>query len=244
MKKNIYFFTILLSLAFFTNCSSDDDNSSLTQLEQQMVGIWNTSPDLTGNTYQYKSDKSAVYVNTWTNGTKIEVTTYEGAWDIIDGNILIEYYPDEDENWDTNWKEHPTLKNKIDFTDDNTLTETSFYESTNINTLYREGVVLKGSEKTHKIDFTTGTLEGWVSVSLETTLDFTDRTQKVVNSNFNTNENIISVEIPKNVTHFKIKFYIEDSSPVNMKFYTEDNKTIIHEEALSQKEYLYEYTFK
>jgi uncharacterized membrane protein len=140
MKKIIYFLTMLISLALFTNCSNDDknSNSSLTQMEQQLVGKWNTSPNLTGNTYEYKADKTAVYINTWTNGSKAEVTIYKGAWKMIDGNVLIEYYPDEDEAWDENWQQKPTLKNKIEFTNSNTVKQTDFYNSNSVNTHYKQ----------------------------------------------------------------------------------------------------------
>jgi len=246
MKKTILRVIILSFSILILSCSSDDGNNNsdtLSQIEQKMVGSWNTSYDLKGNTYSYKSDKTAEYINTYSNGTSSVVTTYKGEWAIIDGNVLIAYYPDPDEVWDKNWKEHPTLKNKIEFIDDNTLKLTDFYDSKKVNTHYRN-VVLKGSDKMHRIEFITGTLDSWVSVGLETTIDYTDRTQKVVNSNFNKTDKIISVEIPKNVTHFKLKFYIEDSSPVNMKFYAVDSNTIIHKETINKQEYQYEYTFK
>ncbi len=135
MKKTIYLFTMLLSFALFTNCSNDDENNSaLSETEQQLIGKWNTSSNLTGNTYEYKADKTAIYTNTWTNGSQIEVTTYNGAWKIIDGNVLIEYYPDEDESWDNNWQQNPTLKNKIELSNNNnTLKLTNFYDSSNVN---------------------------------------------------------------------------------------------------------------
>ncbi len=140
MKKTFYFFAMLLNLALFTNCSKDDDksNSSLTQIEQQLVGKWNTSSNLTGNTYQYKSDKTAIYINSWTNSAQTEVTTYNGAWKIIDGNVLIEYYPDENEVWDNNWQQHPTLKNKIEFDDNNTAKRTDYYDSNSFHFHYRQ----------------------------------------------------------------------------------------------------------
>jgi hypothetical protein len=139
MKKTIYLFTMLLSFALFTNCSNDDENNSaLNETEQQLIGIWNTSSNLTGNTYEYKADKTAIYTNTWTNGSQIEVTTYNGAWKIIDGNVLIEYYPDEDESWDNNWQQNPTLKNKIELSNNNnTLKLTNFFDSSNVNFHYR-----------------------------------------------------------------------------------------------------------
>lgn len=141
MKQTIIFLLSLFITFTFTNCSnSNDDNSnstSLTQTEQKLIGKWNTSQNLTGNTYQYKTDKTAIYTNTWTNGTQTEVTVYNGAWAIINGNVLIEYYPDTGETWNNNWQQNPTLKNKLEFVNDNTLKLTDYYNSTHINTHYK-----------------------------------------------------------------------------------------------------------
>jgi hypothetical protein len=141
MKKTITLTVALFFLLLISSCSSDDNSdssSSLSQIEQQLVGKWNTSSNLTGNTYQYKADRTAVYINTWTNGTQTEVTTYNGAWKIINGNVLIEYYPDEDETWDNSWQQNPALKNKIEFTNSNTVKRTDYYDSNNFHFHYKE----------------------------------------------------------------------------------------------------------
>lgn len=138
MKKTIYIFTLILTFGFLSSCSkNDDDNSSsqtLSETELKVVGKWNTSQNLTGNTYTYKSDKTAVYVNTYQG----VATTYNGAWALINGNVLIEYFPDQGEAWDNNWQQNPTLKNKIEFVTDTKIKLTDFYDSTHINYHYKQ----------------------------------------------------------------------------------------------------------
>jgi hypothetical protein len=135
--KTIRLLMFVIISSIFQSCSNNDGeitDSSLSQIEQKLIGKWNTSSNLKGNTYSYKSDKTATYVNTYYG----ETTTYIGAWAIIDGDILIEYYPDEGEVWDKNWKQNPTLKNKIEFVDNKTVKLTDFYSSSNVNIHYKE----------------------------------------------------------------------------------------------------------
>ena len=134
--KKIKLFLVALIAIITASCSKSDDsaNSSLSPIEQKLIGKWNVNSNLKGNSYSYNSNKKAVYVNTY-NGV---ATTYNGAWEIIDGNVLIEYYPDQGEAWNNNWQQSPTLKNKIEFINDKTVKLTDFYYSSQVNTHYKE----------------------------------------------------------------------------------------------------------
>ena len=135
MKKLIYSI-LLLMISTTISCSSDDNsytnNSSNTN--DLLVGTWNVSPDLTGNTYTYNSDGTATYINTLDN----ETWTYEGAWKVIEDNVLIEYYPDEDEDWNEDWEEQPTLKHYFKLLNDCTMELTNYHSMENISMHYKE----------------------------------------------------------------------------------------------------------
>jgi hypothetical protein len=139
--KKIKLFLVAIIAITVTSCSKSDEgtNSSLSPTEQKLVGKWHTSSSFQkDDTYSYNSDKTAVYVDYYYNGTSSELITYNGAWAIVDGNILIEYYPDKGEAWNNNWQQSPTLKNKMEFINDKTVKLTDFYNSTQINTHYKE----------------------------------------------------------------------------------------------------------
>lgn len=97
--------------------------------------------------------------------------------------------------------------------------------------------------QSHVVEFTTGTLEAWVSVSLTTTITFEDGTQSTVNSDFDYTQNIVTVEVPENTASFELDFYIEDSSQAEMRFYGSVDGVNVHQETLNQQSYQYQYTF-
>jgi len=97
--------------------------------------------------------------------------------------------------------------------------------------------------QSHTIEFTTGTLEDWVSVGLTTTLTLDDGTELTINSDFNYTQNIASVEIPSNTASFELEFYIEDSSQAEMRFYGSVDGVNVHQETINQLSYQYQYTF-
>lgn len=101
----------------------------------------------------------------------------------------------------------------------------------------------QGTNSIHKIEFSTGTLQGWVSVFATTIVNFANGTQTTINSNHNYSTNILTIEIPINAINFQIDYYIEDPSvSVNMNFYNLSNNNIIHQEIFSgtmNKEYDY-----
>ncbi|WP_452233044.1 hypothetical protein [Lacinutrix sp. MEBiC02595] len=97
--------------------------------------------------------------------------------------------------------------------------------------------------QSHILEFTTGTLESWVSVGLTTTLTLEDGTESTINSDFDYTQNIVSVEIPENTASFELDFYIEDSSQAEMRFYGSVDSVNVHQETISQQSYQYQYTF-
>jgi len=97
--------------------------------------------------------------------------------------------------------------------------------------------------QSHIVEFTTGTLQDWVSVSLTTTLTFEDGSQSTINSDFDFTDNMVSVDIPENTASFELDFYIEDSSQAEMRFYGSVDDVNVHQETLNQQSYQYQYTF-
>ncbi|WP_412985635.1 hypothetical protein [Pontimicrobium sp. IMCC45349] len=97
--------------------------------------------------------------------------------------------------------------------------------------------------QSHIVEFTTGTLEAWVSVSLTTTLTFEDGSESTVNSDFDYDNNIVTVNIPENTASFELDFYIEDSSQANMRFYGSNDDVTVHQETISQQNFQYQYSF-
>ncbi|WP_321826282.1 putative periplasmic lipoprotein [Maribacter dokdonensis] len=235
-------FIVLIAVLAFVGCSKDDNSDEgLTSLQRQLIGVWNTSQDLTGNTYTYNEDGTAVYVNDY--GGDIDV--YQGYWDIVEGNVLIEFYPDPYETVE-GWQENPTLKNTIELLDeDYTLMQTDYHEATRINYLYREGLKedQKVSEQTYVLEFVTGELEDWVSVFAETTIYNADGTKTEVSTEVDREAKTLEVEIPEDVYRFDIMFYIEDASQVEMKFFGVDDGKVLHQETINQQSYEFSYVF-
>ncbi len=102
----------------------------------------------------------------------------------------------------------------------------------------------QGTNEIHRIKFTTGTLENWVSVYATTIVNFADGTQTTINSNHDNTNNILIVEIPINATNFEIDYYIENYSTVEMEFYNVATSNILHQETFTgQMNYEYDYAF-
>ncbi|MFV0573732.1 MAG: hypothetical protein ACK5M1_15100 [Xanthomarina gelatinilytica] len=97
--------------------------------------------------------------------------------------------------------------------------------------------------QSHIVEFTTGTLESWVSVSLTTTLTLEDGSESTINSDFDYTENMVSVEIPENTASFELDFYVEDSSEAQMRFYGSVEDNTVHQETINQQSFQYQYTF-
>lgn len=97
--------------------------------------------------------------------------------------------------------------------------------------------------QSHIVEFSTGTIEDYVSVILTTTLYFEDGTESVIYSDFDPVQNVVSVEIPENTSSFELEFYIEDSSQCQMRFYGLLDNVTLHEETISQQMFQYQYSF-
>lgn len=139
MKKIHCFFVVVATMTAAVSCSSDDNSSDASsEVGKKLVGTWNTQEDLKGNSYAYLANGTAEYTNTWTNGKDIDITKYKGAWKLIEGNILIEYYPDEDEKWDKNWHKAPTMTNRIEFTNDKTMKRMDTNNNSYHDVLYKQ----------------------------------------------------------------------------------------------------------
>ena len=99
------------------------------------------------------------------------------------------------------------------------------------------------TSQSHIIEFTTGTLQDFVSVSLVTMITLEDGTESTINSDFDYTQNIVSVEIPENTASFQLDFYIEDSSEAQMRFYGSVDENTVHQETINQQNYQYQYSF-
>ena len=232
-------FLTLIAVLSLAACSKEETPSELSETAQRLVGTWNTSEDLTGNSYTYNEDGTARYVNDLAG-------TFEGVWEIIDGNVLIEFYPDTDESYD-NWQENPDLKHSIEFTSGGyTLETTDFNDNSRITLKYRDGLVdgQKVATQPYIVEFTTGQLEAYVSVFATATIYFANGTKSRIDSELDRDTNTLSVEIPEDAFRFELEFYIEDSSQVEMKFYSKNDNEIFHEETINQQQtFNYNYIF-
>lgn len=138
MKKTLCILLLMICGLTFS-CSNEDDSSNSNEIDQNLIGSWNTSEDLTGNTYTYKSDGTASYTSSWLSNDETVTYTYEGVWAVMKGNILVEYYPDENVEWNDNWKETPTLKNYYELLNDCTLQLTNYHDASQVIIRHKEG---------------------------------------------------------------------------------------------------------
>lgn len=101
----------------------------------------------------------------------------------------------------------------------------------------------QASNDIHTIEFTTGPLEAWVSVSATTTIHFANDSQTIITSEHDYTNNILTIEIPKNATNIQVDYYIEDASvDVEMNFYNNFTKEVIYQNTFSdENEYQYSY---
>lgn len=102
----------------------------------------------------------------------------------------------------------------------------------------------QGTSDIHRIEFTTGILEGWVSVFATTLVHFSDGTETTIYSNHDSSINKLTIDIPINATDFQIDYYIEDASSVDMVFFNTNTNDMVHQETISgQIDFNYDYTF-
>jgi hypothetical protein len=104
MKQKFYFFAIL-SLILFTNYSFNNSSSTLSPLEQKLIGKWYfTDPSLVegnpNNSFTFTSDKKVTYKywNDKSHKYKTEKGTFTGKRDelimtiALDDSMYIEYH--------------------------------------------------------------------------------------------------------------------------------------------------------
>jgi ligand-binding sensor domain-containing protein len=102
----------------------------------------------------------------------------------------------------------------------------------------------QGTSDVHKIEFSTGVLQNWVSVYATTLVHFADGTNTTINSNQDPTTNLLTIEIPINAVDFQTEYYIEDASTVTMNFYNSITNSIVHQETFSGQPFFnYNYTF-
>lgn len=114
--KKIFLFLAVSALTLTAACSSDD-NSSSSNSNSKVVGKWHIDKELKDNSYTFNSNGTAVYVNYYQGKADV----YKGAWKIIEGDILIQAYAEENEPLDKNWEKEPDMKDKIILVDDKEL---------------------------------------------------------------------------------------------------------------------------
>jgi hypothetical protein len=96
MKQKFYFFAILLSLVFFTNCSDDNSNSTSSPTEQKLVGKWYFSdPSVNGNnpnnSFTFTTDKKVTY-RYWLGGSGTSYDSETGTFS-ANGDKLTMIFP-------------------------------------------------------------------------------------------------------------------------------------------------------
>ena len=114
MKKTIYFFTVLLSLALFTNCSSDYDSPNQNnETYQKLIGKWyfedpSTNPAM-NNSFTFVSNGQVTYTYETLEGNGYDSET--GTFS-VNNDVLTMVFP-----------ETVTLifVQKVVFIDDNTV---------------------------------------------------------------------------------------------------------------------------
>lgn len=96
MKKIIYFFTVLLSLALFTNCSSEDDSPNQNnETYQKLIGKWyfddpSTNPTV-NNSFTFVSNGHLTY-SYWT-GTGSDYNSETGTFS-VNNDVLTMVFPE------------------------------------------------------------------------------------------------------------------------------------------------------
>jgi|GEM_PF-3408642 len=201
-----HIFLGLIAILMMVGCSKDETESDLSETEQWLVGTWNTSEDFTGNSYTYNEDGTATYENNH-NG---DITIYEGVWEIIDDNVLIEFYPDSDESYE-NWQDTPTLKHMVELLDDLTLQLTDYNDTTSISFKYKACDPCPPRAQEYTINFS-GFGSPDEQYPLEITYYFDDENGDLVSATVNSNTNTDIVESNTLTTYDKIGFKYQTSS--------------------------------
>lgn len=244
MKKVLL---ILIAVLSFTACSNDNDDNKSSEIEVKLLGKWyfenpNNTSELS-NSFTFTSDGKVIY-SYGDGGSGNNYDSETGTFSFSE-DVMTMVFPEG---------VSLTFVQKVVFLNDNVV---EFKETGESNenaydgVYYRDGASsyedeveeLPASTQLHIVEFKTGTLDAWVSVSLTTKLTFGDGTISTINSDFDRTQNIVSVEIPVNTANFEIDFYIEDSSQAEMRFYNSVDAITVHQETINKQNYQYQYSF-
>ena len=125
-----HIFLALIAVFTLVGCSKEESSSSnLNETEQRLVGVWYPNTDYDDKWFTYNEDGTSIYHNSEKD--------YDGVWEVIDDNVLIEFYPDPDETYD-NWQENPDLKSTLEFIDDFKIQRTDYDDNTRVTIMYKE----------------------------------------------------------------------------------------------------------
>ncbi|MDM1405757.1 hypothetical protein HX039_16890 [Myroides marinus] len=118
MKKVLAFMLMSLSM-IATGCSSSDDNNSSNDgsLRSKIVGKWYVSKDAGSNSYEYKGNGTAEYINYYQGNKEV----YQGKWKLLKDNVLIEAYAEPGEKLDKDWETYPDMSNTVILVNDKEL---------------------------------------------------------------------------------------------------------------------------
>lgn len=244
MKKVLL---VLIAILALTSCSSDDDKNNSSEIETKLIGKWffenpNNNPTV-NNSFTFTSDGKVIY-SYWDGGSGNNYDSETGTFSFNE-DVMTMTFPEG---------VSLTFVQKVVFINENVVEfeETGMSNENAYDGVYYrdgalsyEGVVeqLPASTELHIVEFKTGKLDSWVSVSLTTKLTFGDGTKSTINSDFDYDKNVVSVEIPENTSSFELEFYIEDSSQAEMRFYNSVDDTTVKQETISQQSYQYQYSF-
>ncbi|NDI98343.1 hypothetical protein GWA97_04575 [Flavobacterium sp. LaA7.5] len=94
MRKALYFFSILLTLVVFTNCSNDDDSSNNNnETYQKLIGKWyHDTPDPEYNSaLTFKNNGQVIYTYWTGNGNTYDNET--GSFS-VEGDVMTMVFPE------------------------------------------------------------------------------------------------------------------------------------------------------
>lgn len=102
----------------------------------------------------------------------------------------------------------------------------------------------RNSSSNYSVEFKTVNLPSAVTVTLQTTVNLQDNSQIVIDSDYDSNLDLIKVDLPNNTKSFQCEYYIEDGSATTMKFKDNINNVLVHQSNITQQTYVYTYVFQ
>lgn len=137
MKKVFMFMLVSLTLAT-VSCSKSDDNNVDPKVEgtvkERLVGKWNQSAKFDDAVYQYNSDGTVTFTNYYYNGKDV----FNGAWRLLEGDVLHEVYADKpSEAIKVDWAQAGGKKWVVVQVDSKTL-QLKDANGVHVKTLYRQ----------------------------------------------------------------------------------------------------------